>query len=433
MEQSRGGPMADRTVLVTGGSGGIGRATALGLAAIGAHLAITGRDRGRTEDAAREIRAAGGGPVDVFVADLSSQQQVRRLAGEVHQRLPRIDVLVNNAGGFWNTRHVTADGLERTFALNHLAPFLLTSLLLDQLKHSAPARVVTVSSNVQAIGRIDFDDLQGEQSYSGARAYSQSKLANVLFTYELARRLQGTAVTANALHPGVVRTAFGAEDPRGVQRLFTPFMRPFMKIPAQGAATSIHLASAPDLEQVTGRYFASSKPRRSSKRSYDQAAAARLWQVSADLAGLTAAGVTTSPASGKADLAAGLVPRRHRADPRRGPLRARAAALGTHPAIWADPRGRGAPRPRGASPERRGERVKFSGGNRTVISVPFAEPKELIAGYWILQVTSMDEAVDSARHAPFEALAPIYPGGYGTEGEIEIRQLFELKRSDASN
>jgi retinol dehydrogenase-14 len=150
--------------------------------------------------------------------------------------------------------------------------------------------VVTVASNAHAQGRIDFDDLQGEQSYSGARAYSQSKLANVLFTDELARRLQATSVTANALHPGVTRTAFGAEDPAGVQRLLVPFMRPFMTTPAQGAATSIHLASAPDLEQVTGRYFANRKPKRSSKRSYDQAAAARLWQVSADLVGLTAAG-----------------------------------------------------------------------------------------------------------------------------------------------
>jgi retinol dehydrogenase 14 len=155
---------------------------------------------------------------------------------------------------------------------------------------SAPARVVTVSSNAQAMGQIHFDDLQGERSYSGARAYNQSKLANVLFTYELARRLQGTSVTANALHPGVVRTSFGAEDPRGVQRLLVPFMRPFMKDPAQGAATSIHLASAPELEQVTGRFFANSKPKRSSKRSYDEAAAGRLWQVSADLVGLAAAG-----------------------------------------------------------------------------------------------------------------------------------------------
>jgi NAD(P)-dependent dehydrogenase (short-subunit alcohol dehydrogenase family) len=284
MGQIPSGLMAGRTVLVTGGTAGIGRATALGLAAMGAHLAITGRDRGRAEGAAREIRAAGGGQVDVFVADLSAQSEVRRLADEVLQRLSRIDVLVNNAGGYWNTRHVTADGLERTFAVNHLAPFLLTSLLLGRLKQSAPARVVTVSSNVQAIGRIDFDDLQGARSYSGARAYNQSKLANVLFTYELARRLQATSVTANALHPGVVRTSFGAEDPGGIQRLFTPIMRPFMKSPARGAATSIHLASAADLEQVAGRYFAHSKPRKSAKRSYDEAVATRLWHVSTDLA-----------------------------------------------------------------------------------------------------------------------------------------------------
>jgi retinol dehydrogenase-14 len=288
MEQRHSGPMAGRTVLVTGGTSGIGRATALGLATMGAHVAITGRDRGRTEGAAREICAAGGGQVDVFVADLSAQSQVRRLAGEVLQRLSRIDVLVNNVGGYWSTRHVTADGLEHTFALNHLAPFLLTNLLLDRLKQSGPARVVTVSSNAQAMGRIDFDDLQGERSYSGSRAYDQSKLANVLFTYELARRLRATPVTANAVHPGVVSTSFGAEDPGRIQRLLVPLMRPFMKAPAQGAVTSIHVASAPDLEQVTGRFFANSKPRRSSKRSYDEAAAARLWQVSADLVGPTA-------------------------------------------------------------------------------------------------------------------------------------------------
>jgi len=277
--------MAGRTVLVTGGTGGIGRATALGLAGMGAHLAIAGRDRGRAEAAAREIRAVTGGQVEVFVADLSAQAEVRRLAGEVLQCLSRIDVLVNNAGGYWNTRHLTADGLERTFAVNHLAPFLLTGLLLDRLKHSAPARVVTVSSNAHATGLIDFSDLQGERSYSGARAYSQSKLANVLFTYELARRQPATCVTVNALHPGVVRTAFGAEDPSGIQRLFIPVMRPFMKSPARGAATSVHVASAPDLEQVTGGYFAAGRPRSSAARSYDEAAAARLWQVSAHLTG----------------------------------------------------------------------------------------------------------------------------------------------------
>jgi NAD(P)-dependent dehydrogenase (short-subunit alcohol dehydrogenase family) len=147
---------------------------------------------------------------------------------------------------------------------------------------------VTVSSNAHAQGRIDFDDLQGERSYSGSRAYSQSKLASVLFSYELARRLQGTSVTANALHPGVVRTSFGAEDPATVQRVFIPFLRPFMKTPAQGAATSIHLASAPDLEEVTGRYFADCKPKTSSKLSYDLTAATRLWEMSADLVAVTA-------------------------------------------------------------------------------------------------------------------------------------------------
>jgi retinol dehydrogenase 14 len=282
-------PMTGRTVLVTGGTGGIGKATALGLAAMGARVAITGRDRDRATAAAAEIRAVAGATVEVFVADLSSQSQVRALAEQVLNRLPSIDVLVNNVGGFWATRHVTADGLERTFALNHLAPFLLTNLLLDRLHESDSGRVVTVSSNAQSLGRIDFDDLQGERSYSGARAYNQSKLANVLFTYELARRLGRSSVTANALHPGVVRTSFGAEDPAGVQRFLVPFMRPFMKSPNRGAATSIYVASAPELEHVTGRFFADSKEKRSADRSYDTAVATRLWRVSADLVGLSGA------------------------------------------------------------------------------------------------------------------------------------------------
>src|SRR5664279_89316 len=275
--------MAGKTILVTGATSGIGRATALGLASMGAHLAITGRDRGRTEEAAVEIRSASGGVVDVFVADLSVQSEVRRLADEVLRTLPQLDVLVNNVGGYWNKRHVTADGLERTFALNHLAPFLLTNLLLERLIEDGPARVVTVSSNAHAMGRIDFDDLQGERSYSGARAYNQSKLANVLFTYELARRLRPTMVTANALHPGVVRTSFGTEDPGRVQRAFVPLVRPFMRSAARGAATSIQVASAPDLERTTGRYFVPGKLKKSADRSHDEAIAARLWQVSAEL------------------------------------------------------------------------------------------------------------------------------------------------------
>lgn len=278
--------MVGRTVLVTGGTSGIGRATAAGLAAMGARVLITGRDRGRTDEAAQEIRASGG-IAEVYVADLSVQAEVRGLAREVLEREPRIDVLINNAGGYWNSRHVTADGLEHTFALNHLAPFLLTHLLLERLEERAVARVITVASNAQAMGRIDFDDLQGERAYSGARAYNQSKLANVLFTYELARRLRGLRITANAVHPGLVSTAFGAADPGRAQRLFVPVLRPFMKSPADGAATSIHLASAPGLDRTTGRYFVNGKPARSSRRSYDESVAARLWAASADLVGIS--------------------------------------------------------------------------------------------------------------------------------------------------
>jgi NAD(P)-dependent dehydrogenase (short-subunit alcohol dehydrogenase family) len=279
--------MAGRAVLVTGGSNGIGRATALGLAGMGADVAIIGRNPGRAQDAAREIRQVGSGRVDVFVGDLSDQAQVRRLAAELLDRLDHIDVLINNVGGYWNTRHITADGLERTFAINHLAPFLLTNLLLERLTGSVPARVVTVSSNAQSLGRVAFDDLQGEQNYSGARAYKQSKLANLLFNYELARRLPASAVTANALHPGMVSTSFGAGDPGTVQRLMVPILRPFMRSPMGGAATSIHLASSPELTGVTGQFFVNGKPRRSSERSYDEAAGRRLWRLSADLVGLT--------------------------------------------------------------------------------------------------------------------------------------------------
>jgi NAD(P)-dependent dehydrogenase (short-subunit alcohol dehydrogenase family) len=281
--------MAGKSVLVTGGTGGIGKATAIGLAALGARVGITGRDQARAVAAAAGIRAATGhAAVDVFTADMSIQAEVRRLAAEVADTYPRLDVLVNNVGGFWAHRHVTADGLERTFALNHLAPFLLTNLLLDRLTASAPARIVTVSSGAQARGRIDFDDLQGERNYSGQRAYSQSKLANVMFTCELARRLEGTGVTATVLHPGVVRTSFGAEDQAAYFAIMARVARLFMKTPAQGAATPIYLASSPQVEGITGRYFANRKPRTPGKAAHDTATAARLWQASADLAGLTA-------------------------------------------------------------------------------------------------------------------------------------------------
>jgi retinol dehydrogenase-14 len=279
--------MAGKTVLITGGTGGIGKAAAIGLAAMGARVGITGRDRARAEAAAAAIARASGNPaVDVFVADLSSQVEVRRLADEVLAAYPRLDVLLNNVGGFWSHRHATADGLERTFALNHLAPFLLTSLLLERLTASAPARIVTVSSAAQSMGKIAFDDLMGDRTYSGQDAYNQSKLANVMFTYELSRRLAGTGVTATAVHPGMTSTAFGAEDmARGWGPLIA-IMRIFMQSPERGAETSVYLASSREAEGVTGSFFAKRKARKSHASSYDRATTARLWRVSAELVGL---------------------------------------------------------------------------------------------------------------------------------------------------
>jgi retinol dehydrogenase 14 len=281
--------MTGKTVLITGGTGGIGRATAIRLASMGARVGIVGRNVGRAQRAAAEICSeSGNAVVDAFGADMSSQADVRQLASDVLTAYPRLDVLINNVGGFWSHRHVTADGLERTFALNHLAPFLLTSLLLDRLISSAPARIVTVSSAAQSMGVIAFDDLMGERNYSGQQAYNQSKLANVMFTYELARRLTGTGVTATALHPGMTNTSFSAEDP---SRLFAPLvmvMRPFMKKPERGADTPVYLASSPAAEGLTGEFFANRESKRSNKSTYETETTARLWRVSADLVDLAA-------------------------------------------------------------------------------------------------------------------------------------------------
>lgn len=280
--------MTGKTVLVTGGTSGIGKATAVRLAAMGARVGITGRDPARTIRAAADIATESGNPaVDAFPADMSSQVAVRQLAADVLAAYRRLDVLINNVGGFWAHRHLTVDGLEHTFALNHLAPFLLTDLLVQRLKESTPARIVTVSSGAHSMGRIDFDDLMGERAYSGQRAYNQSKLANVMFTYELARRLDGTGVTATALHPGVTSTSFGSEDTaRGWAPLIAA-MRPFMKRPARGAETSIYLASSPEVAGVTGQYFTDRKPANAHVSARDLVVAARLWQASADLVGAT--------------------------------------------------------------------------------------------------------------------------------------------------
>jgi retinol dehydrogenase-14 len=280
--------MGGRVCLVTGATSGIGRATAHALAGLGASVVILGRRLPKLDAVAAEIRSGtGNDDVTVLLADLASLESIRQAADRFLAGHDRLHVLINNAGVSLNHRSVTADGFEATFAVNHLAPFLLTNLLLDLLKQSAPSRVVNVTSTAFRRGQIDFDDLQGERSFNGMHAYPQSKLANVLFTYELARRLEGTGVTVSCVHPGVVRTALGQGErfPLPI-RVIWPLIRPFMKSPEQGARTSVYAATSPDLEGVSGRFFANSRQARTSKPSYDRALAERLWTVSAQLVGL---------------------------------------------------------------------------------------------------------------------------------------------------
>jgi NAD(P)-dependent dehydrogenase (short-subunit alcohol dehydrogenase family) len=281
----QGQSMRGRVCLVTGATSGIGAAAAEELATLGATVIVAGRNAERAAATVERIRQRTGGAAEYLLADLSSQQEVRRLAEAVRARHERLHVLVNNAGAVFTERRLSPDGLELTFALNHLAYFLLTGLLLDTLQASAPARIVNVSSDAHQAATIDFDDLQAERGYSGFRVYGRSKLANLLFTYELARRLEGTGVTVNALHPGLVASRF-ATNLGGLARRLHPLARPFMLSPAQGARTIVYLASSPEVQGVTGRYFVSERDTTSSKASYDRADAERLWQVSATLVGL---------------------------------------------------------------------------------------------------------------------------------------------------
>lgn len=284
--------MRGTTCLVTGGTSGIGKSTAWELARRGATVAIVGRDAEKTARVADAIRVGTGNvAVDAFVADLSSQREVRRLVEEFEDRHARLHVLLNVAGAVFLRRRESVDGIEMTFALNHLGPFLLTNLLLDTLVRSAPARVVTVSSGAHASGRIDFSDLQGERSF-GPRKYDDSKLANVLFTVELARRLEGTGVTANALHPGFVATGFATNNGALVAALVRTLAPLFGRSPAQGARTPVHLATSPAVEGVSGKYFYDSRMVAAAPQAHDTAVARRLWEVSATLvAGCGADGV----------------------------------------------------------------------------------------------------------------------------------------------
>jgi retinol dehydrogenase-14 len=281
--ESDNSSMRGKVCLITGGNSGIGKATALGLANTGATVVVVGRDRGRGEAAVAEIRGkSGNGSVDLMLADLSSQESIRQLAKDFKDTYQRLHVLINNAGVFLSKRTVTVDGIETTFAVNHLAPFLLTNLLLDVLEASAPARIVNVTSSGERSGAINLDDLQGEAKYSGFRAYNQSKLAMILFTYELARRLEGTGVSANCVHPGVVVTNLGSGS-SGSFGLLLRLMRPFFSSPEKGAEPSIYLASSPEVEGVSGKYFAKKAEARSSEQSYNEEMGRRLWQVSAEL------------------------------------------------------------------------------------------------------------------------------------------------------
>ncbi len=278
--------MGGKTVLVTGGTSGIGKATAVAMAAMGADVVVTGRDPERGGRAAEEIRAEStGGSVELILADLAVQSEVRRLAEDFRERHDRLDVLVNNAGLVQSTRTETPDGIEMTLAVNHLAPFLLTNLLLDLLKKSAPSRVVTVSSEAQRWGSMDFDDLQSRRRYSGFPVYGMTKLANIMFTYELAERLEGTGVTATCVHPGAVNTRFGAND-RGPATLLFRAFKPFMRTPEQGADTVIHLASSWEVEGVSGKYYADRKWIEPQEIALDPEARRKLWEASEELTGL---------------------------------------------------------------------------------------------------------------------------------------------------
>ncbi len=275
--------MKDKICLVTGATNGIGKATAQSLAQLGATVIIVGRDAQKTTRVVEEIRSTSGNlRVGSMLADLSSEQEVRRLADEFKSKYSRLHVLLNNAGGFFMQRQLSVDGIEMTFALNHLAGFLLTNLLLDTIKASAPARIINVSSNAHTSGKIEFDNLQGEREY-GPRAYDNSKLANILFTMELARRLEGTGVTVNALHPGFTATGFAKNNGRVMSALISIFAPLVARSPAKGAQTSIYLASSPAVENITGKYFYDSHVIPAAPQATDRVVARKLWDVSAKM------------------------------------------------------------------------------------------------------------------------------------------------------
>lgn len=289
MDSVRGSKaMAGKVCLVTGATSGIGKVTATALAAQGAEVIVGGRDQRKAEETVSWIVAeTGNEAVQYLLADFSDLDQVLEMARAFKERCPRLDVLVNNAGSFFNSRQETTYGVEKSFLVNHLAPFLLTNLLLETLQGSAPARIVNVSSEGHRYATMDFDDLEFKRGYAGMKAYARSKLANVLFAYELARRLEGDQVTANALHPGHVATDMWKTNFPIIGAALKWVMGFFADTPEEGADNSIYLASSPDVEGITGKYFVKREPAQSSSLSYDEGVAQRLWEVSAELTSLS--------------------------------------------------------------------------------------------------------------------------------------------------
>ncbi len=282
--------MQGKTCVVTGANAGIGKWTVIGLAERGARVLMHARSREKGEAAVAEVKGRTGNPeIELVVADLAELGQVAALAREVLERCPRLDVLVNNAGVIQGERTETPDGYESTFAVNHLAVFLLTNLLLERLRESAPSRVVTVASRAHVGRQLDFDDLQSERSYASMDVYGKSKLANILFTRELARRLQeqgadAATVTANCLHPGVVRTRFGADgDLGGLMGVGWALLQPFLLSPEKGARTSVFLASSQEVDGISGEYFDQCKIQRTTRYGRDPDSAAELWRRSTEM------------------------------------------------------------------------------------------------------------------------------------------------------
>ncbi len=280
--------MKNKVCLITGGTAGIGKATAIELARKGAHVFITARNQEKGKTACDEIKKiTGNKQVEYLTADFASLESVKALADACKSKLKRLDVLINNAGVFHTERTLSHDGYEMQFAVNHLAHFLLTNLLLDIIRQSAPARIINVSSRVHRRGNIYFDDLQlAKGGYDGFKAYGQSKLANILFTYELAERLKGTGITVNCLHPGGVATNFAFNHSSGLYRWVWTLVSLFLTTVQEGAKTSVYLAASPEVESLTGKYFAKSKPANSSAISHDKEVAKKLWKVSEELTGI---------------------------------------------------------------------------------------------------------------------------------------------------